>query len=159
MADLIETLNAQAAKLDALRNVHDADTRELRTAISALTDALMDLTAAVTLLDKDAALAAGRADDRAKTLDELRRKVDDMVGKVDAIATPLIAANAARIEAEARAEANKANLFSHLTPQRVAWALAFIASLAAAGGFGANFRGCAAILQTTADAQPATKEE
>jgi len=160
MADLIDTLTAQTARIDRLlsevatmRGTHEADTRELRTALAGLTDALIDLTASVTALDKQAAVAAGKSDTREETLTEVRRKLGAILGTLERIAVPLLAAE----EARASAEANKQHLFTQLTPQRVAWVVAFIVSIAAAGGFGANFRGCAAVLQTTADDVPNTQ--
>lgn len=162
MADLIETLAALNTRIDRLvtdlatmRGASEADAREIRTAIAGLTDALIDLTASVTLLDKEAAVAAGKTETRAETLVEVRKTLDAMLVTLDKIAGPLLAAEQARLEAEA----NKKHLFSQITPQRLAWAMAFVTATAAAGGFGANFRGCAAAIQTTADQQSATTEE
>ncbi len=162
MADLIETLAALNTRIDRLvtdlatmRGTSEADAREIRTAIAGLTDALIDLTASVTLLDKEAAVAAGKTEARAETLQEVRKTLDAMLVTLDKIAVPIVAAEEARV----KADANKQHLFSQVTPQRLAWIVAFVMSVAAAGGFGANFRGCAAAIQTTADQQSATKEK
>lgn len=103
-----------------------ADLAALRAAVVALGEGQQDAVAGLALLDKGAAVSEAKADIRARDLEAVRTAVDKITGEL----VPVVAYFDAQNKAAAEAVANRANLWSYVTKERVALIFAILAAAA-----------------------------
>lgn len=102
-----------------------ADIAQLRDAVRVLAEGQQDAVGALADLDKHQAVSEAKADLRAQELAEVRRLVDKIAADVTPAAVYFAAQNASR----ATAEANKANVWSYVTRERVLLVISIVAGL------------------------------
>lgn len=102
-----------------------ADLGALRLAVATLAEGQRDAVDGMALLDKGAAVSEAKADIRAHDLERVRSIVEDMSAKNEPVTAYFAAQNKAAVEAAA----NRANVWSYATKERVALVIAIFAGL------------------------------
>jgi len=102
-----------------------ADILQLRDAVRVLAEGQQDAVSALADLDKHQAVSEAKADLRARELEEVKRLVDKIAQDVSPAALYFTAQNTARVTAEA----NKANVWSYVTRERVALLISIVVGL------------------------------
>jgi len=102
-----------------------ADIAQLRDAVRVLAEGQADAVSGLADLDKHQAVSDAKADLRARDLEEVKRLVDKIAADVAPAATYFSAQNTAA----ANAIANRANVWSYVTRERVALVIAIVAGV------------------------------